>query len=409
MTFSPSISGVVVKPIRIGFVTVFEAADRAQYSGIAYSMRESLKKQKGIELIDIDRLSTQLSSAWRVKQALYRYGFRKSYSINRQPFVARSYAAQVRRKCETAGGLDALLSPGSIPLALYAGPLPAFFWADATFAAMTDFYPQAKNLSNETVRNGNRLESTALANCCKAIYSSDWAARSAVNDYHAPAAKVHVVPYGSNFDTQHSEEDVLQFIKQRQCTPLELLFIGVDWERKRGDLAVAAADALVQRGHKVTLHAVGDIPKRKTPAYVVAHGFLSKKTDDGRERLAYLFRRSHALLLPTKADCSPIVIPEAYAYGLPVIATDVGGVSTSVKTGLTGRLMPLDSLAESWAEAVLEICGRTDTYTEYSLSAFRFYRTELNWDVTTRRVVDLIRAALGEAALTGNARENIAV
>jgi hypothetical protein len=377
------------RPLRLGFVTVFDASDRAQYSGISYCMREALRSQPDVTVFDIDRLSTPLLPAWRAKQALYRYGLGKSYSINRQPFVVRSYSAQARARCLALGDVDALLSPGSIPLALYAGPVPTFFWADATFAAMIDFYPQAKPLAAETIRNGNRLELAALTNCCKAVYSSDWAAKSAVDAYGAPADKVHVVPYGSNVDANYSEHEVRQLISGRQPKPLELLFIGVD------------SELLVARGHKVTLHVVGDSPPHKMPDCVVQHGFLSKKTNDGRERLDRLFRQSHLLLLPTKADCSPIVIPEAYAYGLPVIASDVGGISTSVKNGVTGRLLAPNSPPESWADAVLETCRSNEAYSECSLSAFRFYRAALDWGVATRRVVEVIRDTLGDIASSG--------
>lgn len=395
MATSQGASSWATRPLRLGFVTVFGAADRAQYSGISYSMREALRKQPAVTVVDIDRLYTPLLPAWRIKQALYRYGLGKSYSINRQPLVVRSYSAQVRTRCKAMGEIDALLSPGSIPLALYAGTAPTFFWADATFAAMIDFYPQAKRLADETIRDGNRLELAALTNCSKAIYSSEWAAKSAVEYYGAPADKVHVVPYGSNVDANYSEQEVRGFISVKRGKPLELLFIGVDWQRKGGDLAVAAAELLVERGHEVTLHVVGDTPRRKMPACVVQHGFLSKKTADGRESLDRLFRQAHLLLLPTKADCSPIVIPEAYAYGLPVIASDVGGISTSLRNRLTGRLLAPNSPPQSWADAVMDICRATETYSEYSLSAFRFYRTALDWQVATTRVVELIRGTLG--------------
>jgi len=370
-------------------------------------MREALRSQPNVTVFDIDRLSTPLLPAWRAKQALYRYGLGKSYSINRQPFVVRSYSAQAQARCSALGDVDALLSPGSIPLALYEGPVPTFFWADATFAAMIDFYPQAKPLAAETIRNGNRLELAALTNCCKAVYSSDWAAKSAVDTYGAPADKVHVVPYGSNVDANYSEHEVRQLISGRQRQPLELLFIGVDWQRKGGDVAVATAELLAERGHKVIIHVVGDSPPHKMPPCVVQHGFLSKKTNDGRERLDRLFRQSHLLLLPTKADCSPIVIPEAYAYGLPVIASDVGGISTSVKNGVTGRLLAPNSPPESWADAVLETCRSSETYSECGLSAFRFYRAALDWGVATRRVVEVIRDTLGDIASSGVRRAAI--
>ncbi|WP_137463714.1 glycosyltransferase, partial [Escherichia coli] len=50
------------------------------------------------------------------------------------------------------------------------------------------------------------------------------------------------------------------------------------------------------------------------------------------------------LLLPTIADCYGMVFCEAAAFGLPVVATDTGGVSSIVINERTGILIkdPLD-------------------------------------------------------------------
>ena len=55
------------------------------------------------------------------------------------------------------------------------------------------------------------------------------------------------------------------------------------------------------------------------------------------------------MLFPTRADCTPIALCEAAAYGIPVVAADVGGIS-SIVTPNTGRLMPATSTPEDYAE-----------------------------------------------------------
>lgn len=51
-------------------------------------------------------------------------------------------------------------------------------------------------------------------------------------------------------------------------------------------------------------------------------------------------READVFLLPSLAEALPIAIMEAMATGLPVIATDVGGVSELVRDRETGRLVP---------------------------------------------------------------------
>jgi glycosyltransferase involved in cell wall biosynthesis len=50
-------------------------------------------------------------------------------------------------------------------------------------------------------------------------------------------------------------------------------------------------------------------------------------------------------VLPTQADCVPVVLTEASAYGLPILSTAVGGVSTIGEDKVNGRVFPLTESA----------------------------------------------------------------
>ena len=378
--------------LRIGFVTIHAAADEFAYSGSAYAMREAFRRHPNVEVLDIDNLVTASYPLWRIKQAAYWFALGKRYWMNREPAVLDGYAAQVAAKAKAVGPLGVLLSPSSIPLSHYRGPIPSAFWSDATFDLLAEFYPEASNFAAETMRAGNRMEAAALRNCQLAIYSSRWATESAEKTYRIPAAKLETVAYGANIDPSMVPSDADAMISGRLQSPLRLLFMGSHWQRKGGDVAVAAAAYLVSRGRNIAVDIVGCAPPRAVPEFVTVHGYIDKRTPDGRLSLSRLFRQATLLLLPTRADCVPMVIAEAYAHALPVVATDVGGVASAVTDGLTGRLVPLAATAADWAAAVVNVLEPADRYVAASRAAHDLFHSTLNWSSAVDRVVRILQA-----------------
>lgn len=63
--------------------------------------------------------------------------------------------------------------------------------------------------------------------------------------------------------------------------------------------------------------------------------FLGKRTD-----VARLLRAADAYVLSSAWEGLPNAVMEAMASGLPVVATDVGGVSDLIETGRSGRIVP---------------------------------------------------------------------
>ena len=148
----------------------------------------------------------------------------------------------------------------------------------------------------------------------------------------------------------------------------------------------------MSRGRNLAVDIVGCAPPRAVPEFVTVHGYIDKRTPDGRLSLSRLFRQATLLLLPTRADCVPMVIAEAYAHALPVVATDVGGVASAVTDGLTGRLVPLAATAADWAAAVVNVLEPADRYVAASRAAHDLFHSTLNWSSAVDRVVRILQA-----------------
>ncbi len=114
--------------------------------------------------------------------------------------------------------------------------------------------------------------------------------------------------------------------------------------RKGIEVLLQALSALVARGYPVRLHAVGEF---ETPAYealvrrmVNDLGLATRVSWRGftADVLAE-YRRMHVFVLPSLyGEGLPMVVLEAMAAGLPVIATRIDGLSEAIRDGRDGFL-----------------------------------------------------------------------
>ena len=160
---------------------------------------------------------------------------------------------------------------------------------------------------------------------------SDWAKRSLVKDYGAPADKVTVLHPGTVIS---SFPDPLAR-KPRSGQPLNILFVGGDFPRKGGDLLLDTV-----RNHfrgRAELHLVtgADVPAGDG---VFVHKGLKPLSPE-------LFRRfaeADVFVLPTRGDCLAMVLGESMAACLPIITTRVGAHAEAVEDGKSGFLIDKD-------------------------------------------------------------------
>lgn len=368
--------------MRIAYVTTYDATDVHNWSGLGYFVARTLVEQ-GSSLQHINVGSP--SFAWRAYGRLISQFRQQRFIPERTVRLAEQRATRVSRSLPPA--TDLVFSPGTLPVAGLDSPPPFVFWGDATFAAMIDFYPGFSGLDPRTVEQGHKVERRALEHCSAAIYASEWAARSAVHDYGADAAKVHVVPFGANLDGLPTEAQAHALIARRPRDSCRLLFVGVDWERKGGPLAVETARTLNERGLPTELVVVGCEPPL-VEDFVRVSGFISKTRSAGQ--LQAHLAEAHFLILPSRAECYGIVFVEASAYGVPSLATSVGGVPTAVRPGVNGALFDLAAAPEEYADFVESAMPHYESLARQSV---REYHDRLNWTTSgaaVQRILDAV-------------------
>jgi glycosyltransferase involved in cell wall biosynthesis len=380
--------------LKIAYVTTYDASDIHAWSGTGFYIRQVLRSS-GFDLECIGNLRTRAGRYFGWKHRFYARRS-KNYMMDRDPLLLRSYARQVKAALSDIDA-DVVFSPGTIPIAYLKTQKPIVFWTDATFAGMVDFYEWSSNLCRETIRDGNKMEQLALSRCRLAIYSSDWAAKTAIDYYKVDSRKVKVVPFGANVDADRDYQTIEALVSKKDLHQCQLLFIGVDWLRKGGDKALSVAERLNQKGMPTRLHVVGCNPTVSVPPWVTVHGFISKDSDEGRRRLNQLFNESHFLVLPSRAECCAIVLNEAGSFGLPSLATNVGGIPTAIRNGINGCTFPLDASDDEYAEYVLDVMASRERYRQLALTSFKEYSERLSWSSIGKRVTQLIHETIGNS------------
>ena len=375
--------------MHVAFVSPHDAMDGRSWSGTPLRMHRALAGHvERVSVVSPLSAGPTLSRA-TLRAVEARLRGRPHYRLH----TADAAEAMAEQTAAAIGRLrpDIVLSPSTLPLARLSTDVPVAFWTDLTFEAALYFYDGYAALPTGDIAEALQLDGDAIRRS-HAFYASDFAARSAVGYSGADPDRVRVVPFGANLDAVPAEADVHAAIDARAADTCHLLFLGVEWYRKGGDVAVQVADALNAAGVPTTLTVVGCAPVLDRPRpYVHARGFLSKATAEGRAELERLLATSHLLMMPVRAEAFGCVFCEASAYGMPSVATTSGGSGSAVTDGENGLLFGPRPSAADIAERVAALVRDRAAYRALARSARATFDARLSWHATT----GIVAARLG--------------
>lgn len=142
-----------------------------------------------------------------------------------------------------------------------------------------------------------------------------------------------------------------------------------------------AAELAIAARPDVTFLAVGQGPLADEVAELHARLGLGERCRllGFRADVYDLMAAADLLLLASRHEGLPVAIMEAFAAGLPVVATNVGGIPEAVTDGVTGLLVPPED-AGALAQAVLALAGNRELRTRLAGNA---RRTANRFDIRT--------------------------
>ena len=195
-----------------------------------------------------------------------------------------------------------------------------------------------------------------------------------------PASKIVVKP---NFYMGNEFEDV----GPRNGA----LFVGRLSAEKGIDMLVEAWAAFPD--HILTV--VGDGPLRTTleasaPSNVNFLGFQPPNVVQKK------MRQSSLMIVPSIwYEGFPMIVVEAYANGLPVVASRIGSLNEIVEDGVTGGLFDVSDMGDM-ARVTKRILSSANTINNFSVNARDRYKEKFNKDANLKEIMEIYKCSLDE-------------
>ena len=210
---------------------------------------------------------------------------------------------------------------------------------------------------------------------------SDYLKRETVERFDVPAEGIEVI---HNFvDPELYQRGSHPCRKDTFMRPDEMLVMHVSNFRPVKRIAdVVRIFARIHRQIPSKLVFVGDGPERPTAtAEADALGITDRVIFLGKQdSVAELLACADLLLLPSASESFGLVALEAMASGVPVVASNAGGIPEVVEDGATGHLANVGDV-EAMAEAGISILSDNAKWSRMSVAAQQVARERFGADV----------------------------
>jgi glycosyltransferase involved in cell wall biosynthesis len=238
-----------------------------------------------------------------------------------------------------------------------------------------------------------RREDAVLSAAASVVTTSAWSRRTLLELYSLPGDRVHVAEPGVD------------------AAPLSR-------GTMTGGALLCVAAVIPGKGHEVLLDALATMTDLSWDCLCVgstdrepmfAESLRRRVSDDGlHDRVSFpgprigaeldrTYASADLLVLPSRTETYGMVVTEALARGLPIVASDVGGVAEALGHGAggirPGRLVPADD-ADALAAALRAWLGDAELRFAWRCAARQRRASLTRWSTTT----SILAAVLAEAA-----------
>jgi len=222
-------------------------------------------------------------------------------------------------------------------------------------------------------------------------------------------AKIRVIPNGvevSRFKRDGPPHLIPTGVSENRKV---ILYVGRIVREKGIFTLLDAFEKLRKQGKDVSLVLVGEGPlkedlakevlRRKLNDRVKLAGFVDEK------KLVSLYNSSDAFVLPSHYEPFGMVALEAMASRVPVVVSDVGGLSEIVEDGITGVKVPAAN-PSTLAEGILRVLEDRELSEQLKENAYRAVQERYRWDMIAEKTIEAYRISFAKPSPSSRAVED---
>jgi glycosyltransferase involved in cell wall biosynthesis len=402
--------------MRIGFLSKTDSALPDSHSGIPYAMREELARRADVKAwsprsmqrsvrrwlsaFGLARSASKAVRSWRRRAGVIDPADDPAQSVEIEAALRATAARTSRELAEEIrrSGVDVVFTSFSSPL-LYEMEIeqPIVYYSDSTMRTIRATYPYWQAKAEGFVRAYDDFERRALTRSAAVCLATNFAGRSAIEDYGVDPARLHIVPLGCNVTADAFEGSR----KPPSRESFELSLVALDPARKGLDICIGTVEAMRARGVDAWLTYVGPVTaEARACPWVRCTGKLQLASRKDRQEHQRILAESHFFIMPSVAEAFGIAPAEAGQFHTPSIVRAAGGLPEVVLDGDTGIVMDFDAEAEAYAERLIAMIDDPAGYERMCDRAKDRACNELSWGAWADRVMPILESVVASAGGT---------
>lgn len=249
-----------------------------------------------------------------------------------------------------------------------------------------DYVDKQINKTGKDFKNGNfnifckaelnrrvKVEKQVLSNASKVFYMGNWV-NKLMQEYY-PDIKDKFIAVGGGVNNEFN-------LSTKPKIKNQILFVGLDFERKGGYLVLEAFDILINKYISDAKLIIIGVDKIKDVKNVTWLGRIS------REESSKYFAGSQIFCMPSIFEAYGLVFVESLCFGLPVVARDDYEMHYFVEHGKNGYLIDKED-ADLLAKYMAKALNNEEMKERVQREAIN-YQKRYSWDSVAYKIANVI-------------------